>query len=539
MRSLGRLSRRPLIALLHQQRPLNQAAASVGVLGRTETFKTQSKDPALNVSDSALEFSSSGFVRHVSVPTSYRTADFLQIIEDSLPHNATLTAKELVELGSVWYLPVGAPRTPSPGVRPIRLDTSSARNAVSPGDYLRIHFDPRRFPIAYQADWSIPVGPIQGSSQNDNWVEQNHDDTAVIIGQGRGWLVLNKPAGLPCHSTVDNVRENVIGCLRAENPGWSYFTPPQRLDHNTSGLLAVSTNKTFAGFYAQLNSFKTFAALNETCQVDLSAIDKRYRCLVCLSNSSPSLEQGQVLRHFLEPSIRAPKRFVDSSPHGEDWPECLTKVISIRGPFSLLGTSGTKLVNGLWQNGTKPSNCYAVAEVEVELLTGRTHQIRGQLAASGVPIVGDVPYGGARNIHDSIHLEPTDKLALQCYELSFVDPDYLNETSWRLSKRRNRFRLRSAWWTELLPTTTRPELLPPRVQLSVGRHKYVLIQGVDPTGNSAVEWFVKSASPAECGGAHHGKSCDICVVSLLTLAVRTRSTRASRVDPSRGIHSFS
>ncbi|KAL7578254.1 hypothetical protein ACA910_012673 [Epithemia clementina (nom. ined.)] len=43
-----------------------------------------------------------------------------------------------------------------------------------------------------------------------------------------------------------------------------------------------------------------------------------------------------------------------------------------------------------------PDTCQAVVELHVELLNGRTHQIRGQLAALGFPIVGDVPYGGAK-----------------------------------------------------------------------------------------------------------------------------------------------
>ncbi len=43
--------------------------------------------------------------------------------------------------------------------------------------------------------------------------------------------------------------------------------------------------------------------------------------------------------------------------------------------------------------------------LEVELLTGRHHQIRAQLAAMGCPIRGDVKYGFSRPNHDgSIHL---------------------------------------------------------------------------------------------------------------------------------------
>jgi 23S rRNA pseudouridine1911/1915/1917 synthase len=43
--------------------------------------------------------------------------------------------------------------------------------------------------------------------------------------------------------------------------------------------------------------------------------------------------------------------------------------------------------------------------VEVELLTGRHHQIRAQLAAIGSPIKGDLKYGFDRSNPDgSIHL---------------------------------------------------------------------------------------------------------------------------------------
>lgn len=41
----------------------------------------------------------------------------------------------------------------------------------------------------------------------------------------------------------------------------------------------------------------------------------------------------------------------------------------------------------------KPTECIGVAELEVELLTGRTHQIRGQFAALGFPLVGDAQVG--------------------------------------------------------------------------------------------------------------------------------------------------
>jgi 23S rRNA pseudouridine1911/1915/1917 synthase len=52
---------------------------------------------------------------------------------------------------------------------------------------------------------------------------------------------------------------------------------------------------------------------------------------------------------------------------------------------------------------------------EINLLTGRHHQIRAQLAAAGSPVKGDVKYGFQRANHDrSIHLH--------AWKLSFIHP---------------------------------------------------------------------------------------------------------------------
>ena len=52
----------------------------------------------------------------------------------------------------------------------------------------------------------------------------------------------------------------------------------------------------------------------------------------------------------------------------------------------------------------KPNECIGVAELEVELLTGRTHQIRGQFAALGCPLVGDAQVNSvlSASLSDSI-----------------------------------------------------------------------------------------------------------------------------------------
>ena len=53
--------------------------------------------------------------------------------------------------------------------------------------------------------------------------------------------------------------------------------------------------------------------------------------------------------------------------------------------------------------------------VEVELLTGRAHQVRVQLAALGPPILGDFRYGAHRELDGK-------NLALHAYRLAFEHP---------------------------------------------------------------------------------------------------------------------
>ena len=53
--------------------------------------------------------------------------------------------------------------------------------------------------------------------------------------------------------------------------------------------------------------------------------------------------------------------------------------------------------------------------VEVELLTGRHHQIRCQLSAAGCPIKGDLKYGAPRS-------NPDGGICLQSHEVEFMHP---------------------------------------------------------------------------------------------------------------------
>lgn len=216
-------------------------------------------------------------------------------------------------------------------------------------DYLRIHTRPRSF------------------NRKVIWPEQ-------IFWQNEDFIVVDKPSGIPCHSTVDNLYENVQAQLEATLARPVFLT--HRLDVPTSGLLVYGKTTTAqSDFNRALNQSevsKIYEAIVELpAELPVELPTKRPEELPTGNLPTDSSDENilpplgtQI--HYMEPSPRAPKKVHDHEAPG--YLRC-----------ELIILAAEKIGNQ--------------AHIKIELKTGRTHQIRTQLSHLGFPIVGDTQYG--------------------------------------------------------------------------------------------------------------------------------------------------
>ena len=168
-----------------------------------------------------------------------------------------------------------------------------------------------------------------------------------IVFEDEGLLVIDKPAGVAVHGG-SGVSFGVIEALRASRPDARFLELAHRLDRDTSGLLLIAKKR------------NVLLSLHEMFRT--SGGRKHYFALV----EGDWVNDRQHIRFALTKwTTQTGERRVKVDPEGQ-----LAHTI----------VSSVKRFNGF-------------SLVDAELRTGRTHQIRVHLAASGFPIVGDDKYG--------------------------------------------------------------------------------------------------------------------------------------------------
>lgn len=174
---------------------------------------------------------------------------------------------------------------------------------------------------------------------------------AMVLTQDRAAIVLNKPPGLATQGgsgTFSHVDGLLDAFVHGEGPRPRLV---HRLDKDTSGVLLVARTAGSAAFFS-----KRFSGRSAR---------KIYWALIV---GVPSIEDGLIeLPLAKQPGTGGEKMMVDESGQGQ----------SARTRYRVVDHAGN-----------------STAWVELQPLTGRTHQLRVHMAAIGHPIVGDGKYGG-------------------------------------------------------------------------------------------------------------------------------------------------
>ncbi|MDP7156368.1 MAG: RluA family pseudouridine synthase [Arenicellales bacterium] len=249
----------------------------------------------------------------------------------------------------------------------VRVDGGRIKpsHRVTAGEKVRI--PPLR--TAQQNQFTIPEERI---SQVENWVIDEDDDL----------MILNKPSGIAVHGG-SGLTGGVIEALRLARPRTEYLELVHRLDRQTSGCLMVAKNrKTLNTLHDQLRSHRS------------------------------EHQQGGILKYYLA-LVRGPwsgeKKRVKVALN--------TRASRSGERLTVVDQSGRAA-----ESHFSPIRCFSTSTlVEINLLTGRTHQARVHADYLGKPIAGDGKYGD-REFNHWLGEQGLKRLFLHASKLVITSP---------------------------------------------------------------------------------------------------------------------
>lgn len=183
-----------------------------------------------------------------------------------------------------------------------------------------------------------------------------------IIFEDEDMIVVFKPAGIATQTArvgqqdmVSELKNYLAGRPGCRQKGEPYLGIVHRLDQPVSGILVFArTKQAAAGLSSQINNGKM----------------RKYYYAVTYGNSC---REQQQLENYLYKDARTNKSMVV----GEDSPGARKATLVYRKIKTLM----------ILEKGQE------VTLAEIQLLSGRHHQIRAQFAYHGMPLLGDSKYG--------------------------------------------------------------------------------------------------------------------------------------------------
>ena len=201
-----------------------------------------------------------------------------------------------------------------------------------------------------------------------------------IVYEDENIILVDKPSGLLVHEGNEKETDTLIGRIQHYLYDKGEYTPESensfaptlcnRIDRNTGGIVIAAKN------------FASLQIMSE--KIRLREVTKLYLCLCC--------------------GVPKPREWLLRGYHVKD---SRTNTVTIsKKPVAGAKTALTQY-RVLSDNGSE-------SLVEIDLLTGRTHQIRAHMASIGCPLMGDTKYG-----HEKVKEKGRRYQALYSYKIRF------------------------------------------------------------------------------------------------------------------------
>ena len=215
-----------------------------------------------------------------------------------------------------------------------------------------------------------------------------------VIHKSKDFLIVDKKAGMVVHPGAGNHQNTLLNALLFKFPELEKLPRAgiiHRLDKETSGLMIIASNQ---------NSYKNLSE-----QISKRLVKRTYQAFAVGNISRSGKIEEPVGRH----------------PRNRQ-----KQAVTQKGKYALTRYSVLKKYGNY-------------THLEVNLETGRTHQIRVHMSHIGFPLIGDVLYGRKKRFAKSTNsdlrevIEKFPRQALHASNLTFKDIDSGNKVSFESS----------------------------------------------------------------------------------------------------------